>query len=69
MISVNGLGKTSERTEYLLAFGGDLPDTDDGVLYISCSDGKRPVVFKMERLDEKQSILLVFQVRPLVWGS
>lgn len=37
---------------YMLYFGGDIPDTDKGVVYIPCSDGKRPVVFKLERLNE-----------------
>jgi uncharacterized repeat protein (TIGR04076 family) len=36
---------------YLLGFGGDIPDTEDGVVFVSCSDGKRPVVFKLERID------------------
>ena len=38
------------KDRYLLAFGGDIPDTEEGVVYVSCSDGKRPVVFKLERL-------------------
>ena len=37
---------------YLLTFGGDISDTEPGVIYIPCSDGKRPVVFKLERLNE-----------------
>ena len=37
---------------YLLYFGGDLPDTPKGVVYTVCSDAKRPVCFKLERLDE-----------------
>lgn len=37
---------------YLLYFGGDLPDTPKGVVYLACSDGKRPVCFKLERLEE-----------------
>ena len=37
---------------YLLYFGGDLPDTPKGVVYLACSDGKRPVSFKLERLEE-----------------
>ncbi len=37
---------------YLLAFGGDLPDTPKGIVYTVCSDGKRPVCFKLERLEE-----------------
>ena len=38
------------KDRYLLAFGGDIPDTEEGVVYVSCSDGKRPVVFKLEML-------------------
>jgi uncharacterized repeat protein (TIGR04076 family) len=38
------------KDRYLLALGGDIPDTSDGVVYVPCSDGKRPVVFKLERL-------------------
>ena len=38
------------KDRYLLALGGDVPDTDDGVVFVPCSDGKRPVVFKLERL-------------------
>lgn len=39
------------KDRYLLAFGGDIPDTEEGVVYVSCSDGKRPVVFRLERLE------------------
>ncbi len=38
------------KDRYLLYFGGNIPDTEEGVVYVSCSDGKRPVVFKLERL-------------------
>ena len=38
------------KDRYLLALGGDVPDTEKGVVYVPCSDGKRPVVFKLERL-------------------
>ena len=38
------------KDRYLLYFGGDIPDTEDGVVFVSCSDGKRPVVFKLERV-------------------
>jgi len=38
------------KDRYLLALGGEVPDTEDGVVYVPCSDGKRPVVFKLERL-------------------
>lgn len=38
------------KDRYLLALGGDVPDTEEGVVYVPCSDGKRPVVFKLERL-------------------
>lgn len=37
---------------YLLAFGGDIPDTPKGVVHTVCSDGKRPVCFKLERFEE-----------------
>ncbi|MDF1538338.1 MAG: TIGR04076 family protein [Candidatus Thorarchaeota archaeon] len=40
------------KDRYLLTFGGNLPDTDEGVVFVSCSDGKRPVVFKLERLED-----------------
>lgn len=39
------------KDRYLLTFGGDIPDTENGVVFVSCSDGKRPVVFKLERID------------------
>jgi len=34
----------------LLVRGSYVPDTEAGVVYVPCSDGKRPVVFKLERL-------------------
>ena len=37
---------------YMLYFGGDIPDTPKGVVYAVCSDGKRPVCFKLERIDD-----------------
>ncbi|MCG3253128.1 MAG: TIGR04076 family protein [Candidatus Heimdallarchaeota archaeon] len=37
---------------YLLAFGGEIPGYPTGVIYTVCSDGKRPVCFKLERLEE-----------------
>lgn len=40
------------KDRYLLYFGGNIPDMDEGLVYVSCSDGKSPVVFKLERLNE-----------------
>ena len=40
------------KDRYLLYFGGNIPDMDEGLVYVSCSDGMRPVVFKLERLNE-----------------
>ncbi len=37
---------------FLLRFGGDIPGTPDGIIYTACSDGKRPVCFKLERIEE-----------------
>ncbi|MHA1962576.1 MAG: TIGR04076 family protein [Candidatus Thorarchaeota archaeon] len=37
---------------YMLAFGGNLPGAPKGTVYTACSDGKRPVCFKLERLEE-----------------
>ncbi|MFX1252192.1 MAG: TIGR04076 family protein [Promethearchaeota archaeon] len=34
----------------VLIFGGDHSWTDPNVMYTSCTDGKRPVCFKLERL-------------------
>ncbi|MFX0107276.1 MAG: TIGR04076 family protein [Candidatus Hodarchaeota archaeon] len=39
------------KDRYLLYFGGNIPDTGEGVVYVSCSDGKRPVVFKLQRIE------------------
>ncbi|MHA2230600.1 MAG: TIGR04076 family protein [Candidatus Thorarchaeota archaeon] len=37
---------------HMLAFGGNMTGTPKGIQYTSCSDGKRPVCFKLERLEE-----------------
>ena len=36
----------------VLRFEGDFPFTELGVMYTSCTDGMRPVCFKLERLKE-----------------
>ena len=36
----------------VLWFGGDFPWVEPNVAYTACTDGIRPVVFKIERLDE-----------------
>ena len=33
----------------MLAFGGNMPGTEEGIALGSCNDGLRPVVFKIER--------------------
>ncbi|MHA2252210.1 MAG: TIGR04076 family protein [Candidatus Kariarchaeaceae archaeon] len=38
------------RDIYLLYFGGDIADIEPNVVYVPCNDGKRPVVFKLERI-------------------
>jgi len=36
-----------------LMMGGDFPFVGrPGVMFSSCSDGKRPVIFRLERLDD-----------------
>lgn len=35
----------------VLWFGGEFPWTDEGVAFTACTDGMRPVCFKLERLD------------------
>ena len=34
----------------VLMFGGNFPWVDSGVMYTCCTDGTRPVSFKLERL-------------------
>jgi len=36
----------------VLAFGGDFDWTKPGVAITCCTDGNRPVVFKLERMEE-----------------
>jgi uncharacterized repeat protein (TIGR04076 family) len=36
----------------VLMFGGNFPWVDAGVMYTCCTDGTRPVSFKLERLKE-----------------
>ena len=39
-----------------LRFGGDFPWFEEkGVIYSSCTDGLRPVVFKLEKMEEQSS--------------
>ena len=40
------------KDRYMLLFGGNIPGADEGTVHVSCSDGKRPVVFKLERVEE-----------------
>ena len=35
----------------VLYFGGDFNHPETGTIYTSCSDGRKPVVFKLERID------------------
>lgn len=35
----------------MLIFGGDMPGTEPGIAIGACSDGLRPVVFKIERME------------------
>jgi len=36
----------------VLLFGGDFPWVGTGIMYTCCTDGTRPVTFKLERLKE-----------------
>jgi uncharacterized repeat protein (TIGR04076 family) len=36
----------------MLAFGGNMPVTEDGIAIGCCNDGLRPVVFKIERVPD-----------------
>lgn len=38
----------------VLQFGGDLPWEKEGMAHIACPDPENPVVFKLERLKEKE---------------
>lgn len=41
------------RSIHVLRFGGNFKDwTEDGTMYDACSDGVRPVCFKLERIEE-----------------
>lgn len=41
------------RSMFVLRFGGDFKFwAEDGIMYNACSDGVRPVCFKLERLSE-----------------
>ncbi|NHJ01885.1 MAG: TIGR04076 family protein [Candidatus Heimdallarchaeota archaeon] len=35
----------------VLAFGGEHSWTEPNIMYTSCTDGKRPVCFKLERIE------------------
>ncbi|MHA2089311.1 MAG: TIGR04076 family protein [Candidatus Kariarchaeaceae archaeon] len=35
-----------------LSFGGDHPWSEDDIMYTACTDGMRPVCFKLERAKE-----------------
>ncbi len=34
----------------MLAFGGNMPGTEEGIALGACNDGLRPVVFNIERI-------------------
>jgi uncharacterized repeat protein (TIGR04076 family) len=36
----------------VLYYGGDFNHQEEGVIYTSCSDGRKPVVFRLERMKE-----------------
>lgn len=41
------------RSIHVLRFGGNFKNwTEDGIMYDACSDGVRPVCFKLERIEE-----------------
>ena len=41
------------RSIHVLKFGGNFKNwTEDGIMYDACSDGVRPVCFKLERIEE-----------------
>lgn len=40
------------RSINVLQFGGDFKDRAEGTAYDTCSDGVRPVCFKLERIPE-----------------
>ncbi len=41
------------RSIQVLQFGGNFKDwAEDGIMYNACSDGVRPVCFKLERINE-----------------
>lgn len=40
------------RSIHVLRFGGNFKDwAEDGIMYNACSDGVRPVCFKLERIE------------------
>ncbi|MFW9964401.1 MAG: TIGR04076 family protein [Candidatus Sifarchaeia archaeon] len=45
--------KTVVKDLEILNCGDDLTWTETGVIYSSCTDGVRPVVFKLERVESK----------------
>ena len=41
------------RSIHVLKFGGNFKDwSEDGIMYNACSDGVRPVCFKLERIED-----------------
>ena len=41
------------RSIHVLRFGGNFKDwAEDGIMYNACSDGVRPVCFKLERIED-----------------
>lgn len=45
--------KTVVKDLEILDSGEDVTWTEPGVIYSSCTDGARPVVFKLERIDSE----------------
>jgi uncharacterized repeat protein (TIGR04076 family) len=37
----------------MLAFGGNMPGTEEGIAVGCCNDGLRPVIFKIERVQDE----------------
>ena len=37
----------------VLYFGGFFPRPEIGIAYVSCTDGRKPVVFKLERYEQR----------------
>ena len=40
----------------ILYFGGEFPRPERGCAYVSCTDGRKPVVFKLERIETSERI-------------